>query len=210
MEKYIDNLKWRYATKLFDNTRKVSQEDLEKLLDSIRLSASSYGLQPYEIIVVEDSEIREKLKPAAWNQSQISDASHLIVFAAHTGLEEDYIQTYLENISNTRKIPTGSLSGLKSMLENSVLSWSKTQQAEWAAKQAYIALGNFLSAAASFQIDTCPMEGFDAAKFDEILDLSSKGLTATVIAPIGYRSEEDKTQFAPKVRKSNEQLFHFI
>ena len=210
MEHIIDNLKWRYATKLFDSREKVSPEKLETLLAGIQLSASSYGLQPYEVLVIEDQEIREKLKSAAWNQVQITDASHLIVFASYTHLNEQHVESYLNNISRTRALPIENLEGFRSMLENTVLKLSSEKQAIWAAKQAYIALGNFLSAAASLMIDTCPMEGFDAQSFDEILGLKEKGLTAAVIAPIGYRSKNDKMQHVPKVRKSKKQLFQFI
>lgn len=210
MNTYIENLNWRYATKIFDNSKKVSSEDLEKLMDSIQLSASSYGLQPYEVLVIENPEIREKLKPAAWNQSQITDASHLVVFASYTSIGENYINSYLENISTTRKVEMEDLNGFLEMLKNTVLKLTPEEQVLWSSKQSYLALGNLLSAAASYKIDTCPMEGFDAAKFDEILGLKEKGLTATVIAPIGYRSENDKTQHVAKVRKSNNQLFHLI
>lgn len=210
MDNYIENLNWRYATKIFDPSKKVSTEDLERLMDSIQLSASSYGLQPYEVIVIEDIEVREKLKPAAWNQSQITEGSHLIVFASSMALDEKYINSYLKNISHTRKIEMEDLNGFLQMLENTVLQLTPEEQATWAAKQSYLAMGNFLSAAANFKIDCCPMEGFDAAQFDEILNLKEKGLTTTVIAPIGYRSEKDKTQHAIKVRKSKEELFHLI
>lgn len=210
MNNYIESLNWRYATKQFDSTKKVLKEDLDKILESIQLSASSYGLQPYEILVIEDPAIREKLKDAAWNQTQITEASHLLVFASYTGIDENYISSYLSNISNTRKIPKENLAGFLEMLKNTVLKLSREEQAEWAAKQAYLALGNFLSAVANFRIDSCPMEGFSTEKFDEILELKDKGLTTTVIAPIGYRSENDKTQHVPKVRKSKKQLFHLI
>lgn len=210
MENYIDALNWRYATKIFDSSKKVSPEDLEKLMAGIQLSASSYGLQPYEVFIVEDAEVREKLKSVAWNQSQITDASHLLVFASYTGISEKHVEAYMKIISETRNVPIEELSGFRTMLHNTVLKLSNEDQAIWTAKQAYIALGNLLSAAANLKIDTCPMEGFNAEEFDNILGLKAKGLTTTVIAPIGYRSENDKTQFVPKVRKSKKQLFHLV
>lgn len=210
MNTYLENLNWRYATKMFDPSKKVSPQDLEKLLSSIQLTASSYGLQPYEVLVIENEAIREQLKPAAWNQTQITDASHLLVFASFTSLSEEYVQSYLQNISTTREVPLKNLNGFLEMLQNTVLQQASEDQATWAANQTYIAMGNLLSAAASYKIDTCPMEGFDAAKFDEILGLKEKGLTTTVIAPIGYRSELDNTQHAIKVRKSKKQLFHLL
>lgn len=210
MEKYLDALNWRYATKIFNSSKKVSAEDLEKLMAGIQLSASSYGLQPYEVFIIEDTQVREKLKSVAWNQSQITDASHLIVFASYTEISEEHVEAYLKIISETRNVPIEDLSGFRTMLHNTILKLNSKDQAIWTAKQAYIALGNLLSAAANMKIDTCPMEGFNAEEFDKLLGLKSKGLTTTVIAPIGYRSEQDKTQFAPKVRKSKKQLFHLV
>lgn len=209
-ENFIENLNWRYATKKFDSDKKLSPETVATVLDSIQLSASSYGLQPYEIFVIEDMETREKLKEVSWNQPQITDASHLLVFANYTSINESHINSYLENISRTRNISRDDLKGLEDMLKNTVLKLSPEEQTIWTANQAYIALGNFLSAAANLRIDTCPMEGFQAEKYDEILGLKEKGLTTAVIATMGYRSEEDSMQHAPKVRKNKEELFHLI
>ena len=207
---YIDDLNWRYATKKFDSEKKLSQEDLNTLLESIQLSASSYGLQPYEVIVVKDEEIREKLKAAAWNQTQITDASYLLVFANLKSVSENYVDTYLDNIAETRNLNRADLKGMEDMIKSTTLQLPADAQNTWAAKQAYIALGNLLSAAANLKIDTCPMEGFDAAKFDEILGLQDKNLTTAVIAPVGYRSEEDQYQHLTKVRKSKSDLIEII
>jgi nitroreductase len=210
MSTYIKDLEWRYATKKFDSTKKINSEDLDKLLKSVQLSASSYGMQPYKILVIEDPEIKENLKPAAWGQPQITDSSHLIVFANYKTIDEKYVDSYIENISEIRGIAIENLAGLKDKLIDSIVKLPAEAQNTWAQKQAYLALGNLLSAAASFKIDTCPMEGFDAGKFDEILGLQEKGLTTSVIATAGYRSEEDPAQDAKKVRKSKEQLFELI
>lgn len=207
---YNEDLNWRYATKKFDSEKKISQEDLNTLLESIQLTASSYGLQPYEVIVVKDQETREKLKAAAWNQTQITDASYVLVFANLRSVSEKYVDTYLNNIAETRDLKREDLQGMEDMIKNTTLQLSKQDQNDWAAKQAYIALGNLLSSAASMKIDTCPMEGFDAAKFDEILGLKNKNLTTAVIAPIGYRSEEDQYQHLAKVRKSKSDLIEII
>ncbi|MGA8853313.1 MAG: NAD(P)H-dependent oxidoreductase [Christiangramia sp.] len=207
---YIEDLNWRYATKKFDSEKEISQEDLNKLLESIQLSASSYGLQPYEVIVVKDEKIREKLKAAAWNQTQITDASYLLVFANLKSVSEAYVDTYLDNIAETRNLTRADLKGMEDMIKSTTLQLPADVQNTWAAKQAYIALGNLLSAAATMKIDTCPMEGFDAAKFDEILGLQDKNLTTAVIAPIGYRSEEDHYQHLAKVRKSKSDLIEII
>ncbi|SDR66324.1 Nitroreductase [Gillisia sp. Hel1_33_143] len=207
MKNYIENLNWRYATKQFDPTKKISQEELDFLLEAIQLSASSYGLQPYEIIVVDNAQIQEKLKAAAWNQSQLTDASHVLVFANMKSVDENYVDAYMDTIAKTRKLKVEDLSGFKDMIKNTILQLSDEDQVQWTAKQAYIALGNLLSAAANFKIDVCPMEGFSAEEFDEILGLKERNLTAAAIATVGFRSAEDQTQFAAKVRKSKEDLF---
>ena len=206
MTNYIENLNWRYATKKFDVSKKVSEENLNSLIEAVILSASSYGLQPYKIIVVTNPEIREKLKPAAWGQAQITDASHLIILANQTTFGEELVDTYITNVSATRNISAEGLKGYADFMKNSLTSLPDEKKAIWTAKQAYIALGNLLSAAADLKIDACPMEGFDAAQFDEILGLKEKGLTAAVLAPIGYRSNEDETQHHKKVRKSKENI----
>lgn len=204
---YIEQLKWRYATKKFDANKVLSEEDLEKLLDAIQLSASSYGLQPYEVLVIKDVETRKKLHPAAFEQPQILDASYLLVFAANTKIDEAYLDHYIDNIVETRQMKREDLSGMKDMIMNAVISQSDENKIEWAKKQAYIALGNLLSAAAHYQIDVCPMEGFDATQFNEILELKEKNLSTAVIATVGFRHKDDALQHADKVRKPKNELF---
>ncbi len=140
MNTYIENLNWRYATKLFDNSKSVSEEELNKILEAIQLSASSYGLQPYKILVVEDKELKEKLKLAAFNQPQLTDASHILIFANYTSIDENYINTYIENIAETRNTTSDNLKGFKNMLTGSILNLKSEDQNQWAAKQTYIAL----------------------------------------------------------------------
>ncbi|RAJ06192.1 NAD(P)H-dependent oxidoreductase [Arenibacter echinorum] len=210
MNSYIENLNWRYATKKFDASKKVSQKDLENLLEATSLSASSYGLQPYEILVVEDAVLRSKLQPAAWGQSQITEASHLIVLANQSTFGEELVDNYLDNVSETRGIPSNDLEGYSDFMKSKLMPLSESAKATWTARQTYIALGNLLSAAADLKIDTCPMEGFDSAQFNEMLGLSKKGLNAAVLVAIGYRSEEDKTQHYKKVRKTKENLITYI
>tara|TARA_R110002126_G_scaffold2056_9_gene12029 strand:+ start:4012 stop:4644 length:633 start_codon:yes stop_codon:yes gene_type:complete len=206
MNSYIENLNWRYATKKFDASKKVSKKDLENLLEATALSASSYGLQPYEILVVEDAALRNKLQPAAWGQSQITEASHLIVLANQSTFGEELVDDYLNNVSETRGIPSNDLQGYSDFMKSKLMPLSESAKATWTARQTYIALGNLLSAAADLKIDTCPMEGFDSAQFNEMLGLSKRGLNAAVIVAVGYRSKEDKTQHYKKVRKAKENL----
>lgn len=207
MNTFIENQNWRYATKKFDTSRKVSAEDLETLKEAIRLSPSSYGLQPYKVLIIEDAELREKLKLAAWGQTQITDASQLIVFANKTKLGITEIDSFLERVSKTRGIPLENIAGYGDFMKTKITSLSDDTKDIWTSKQTYLALANLLSAAAELKIDVSPMEGFEAEAFNEILGLEEKGLNAAVIAAIGYRHEEDLTQSYKKVRKSNEELF---
>jgi len=207
MNKYIENLHWRYATKNFNPEKKVSKDNLETLLEAIRLSASSYGLQPYEVMVIEDLEVRAKLKPLAFDQPQITDASCLLVFAYNTNVDEHYVDEFIKNNSETRNQPAEDFQDLKEMIQSSVLTFTEDAKHNWASRQVYIALGNLLSAAADLKIDVCPMEGFNATEFDEFLDLRSKNLKSVTLATVGYRSEADQLKDAKKVRKSKDELF---
>ncbi len=210
MNTVLEHRTWRYATKKFDTTKKVSDKDLETLLEATRLSASSYGLQPYHIFVISDQETKEKLKPASWEQSQITDASHIIVFANAANFGEELVDDFVENVSNTRNIPLDGLKGYSDFMKSKLLGLSPETKANWTARQAYIAFGNLMQAAAELKIDTCPIEGFESDKYNEILGLTDKNLNAVVVLAVGYRSEEDETQYLPKVRKSKEELFTLI
>lgn len=207
MSKFIEQQNWRYATKKFDNTRKISDSDLEILKEAIRLSTSSYGLQPYKVFIIENPEIREQLKPASWNQSQITDASHLIVFANYSQLDETILDKYIKRISSTREIPEENLKGYGDFMKDKILSLTTDRQSIWTSKQTYLALGNLLNAAAELQIDVTPMEGFEPLKYNEILNLTEQNLNASLVATIGYRHKEDSNQYVKKVRKSKEELF---
>jgi len=207
MSDFITNQNWRYATKKFDAAKKISTQDLNTLKEAIRLSSSSYGLQPYKVIIVENPELRAQLQPAAYGQAQVVDASHLIVFANETNVDDDTVNQYINRISETRGIPAESLAGFGDYMKGGINSMPQDVKNIWAAKQTYLALGNLLNAAAELKIDITPMEGFVPAKVNEILGLDKLNLNATLMATIGYRHEEDTTQHYKKVRKSNEELF---
>ena len=207
MSKFIENQNWRYATKKFDATKKIASEELEILKEAIRLSTSSYGLQPYKVFIIEDQAIREQLKPASWNQSQITEASQLIVFANYSNLDESTIDNYITRISNTREIPAENLQGYGDFMKSKILGLTPEQQAIWTSKQTYLALGNLINAAAELKIDVTPMEGFEPEKYNAILKLNELNLNAALVATIGYRHEEDTNQHVKKVRKSKEELF---
>ena len=207
---FIKSLNWRYATKKFDPNKKVSSQNLEIIKEAIRLSASSYGLQLYKVLVIEDPEIREKLKPASWGQSQITDASHLFVFCNYADVTEGHIDEYIDLKAEIQGLEKEGLKNYGDMMKGSMSGLTQEQKGLWTAKQTYIALGNLLAVCSLMHIDACPMEGFEAAKYNEILGLTEKGLNAAVIATVGYRSDEDKTQYLKKVRKASETLFETI
>jgi nitroreductase len=207
MSNFLTDANWRYATKKFDATKKVSNEDIDFLKEAIRLSASSYGLQPYKVIFVENPEVRAQLQPAAWGQSQIVDAAHLLVFANITDFGNTEIDAYINNVAVTRGLPIDALQGYSDFMKSKITTLPVENKNVWTSKQTYIALSNLLNAAAELKIDVTPMEGFDADKFNEILGLEALGLNASLVATVGYRHSEDDTQNYAKVRKSNEELF---
>lgn len=207
MSTLLDNLNWRYATKKFDATKKISSEDLNTLKEAVRLAASSYGLQPYKVVVVENPEIREQLKAAAYGQTQITDSSQLFIFANDLNAGAESVDAYIKNISETRGVPADALAGFADMMKGTIANLSQDAKNIWTAKQTYIALGTLLAAAAELKIDATPMEGFNPAAFNEILGFDKLGLNASVIATVGYRHGEDDTQHYKKVRKSHEELF---
>ena len=207
MTQFIKDANWRYATKKFDANKKVSTTDLETLKEAIRLSASSYGLQPYKILIIENPEVRAQLQPVSWGQSQIVDASHLLVFANITNFGETEIDNYINNVATTRSLPMDALQGYSDFMKSKIVSLPEHTKNSWTSKQTYLALGNLLNAAAELKIDVTPMEGFEPEKYNEILGLDKLGLNASLVATIGYRHEEDTTQHYAKVRKSKEELF---
>lgn len=210
MSKFIEHQNWRYATKKFNADKKIEPAELEILKEAIRLATSSYGLQPYKVLFIENPSVREKLQPASWGQSQIVEASHLIVFANYTKVDDTHIDEYIQNIAETRSIPTENLQGYGDFMKSKITSLPSDAQSIWTAKQTYLALGNLINAAAELKIDVTPMEGFEPEKYNEILGLTEKGLNASLVATIGYRHEEDATQHLPKVRKSIDELFETI
>lgn len=207
MNTVINNLNWRYATKKYDATRKISNEDLSTIKEAMRLSASAFGLQPYKIFIVGNQELKAKLQPAANGQSPIVDASHIVIFASKTNIGDADIDSYGKNIVETREIPAERIEGFVNHMKSNLSSLSLETRNDWASKQTYIALANLLNAASELKIDATPMEGFNPAKINEVLGLDELGLNTSVIAALGYRHEEDATQHYKKVRKSNEELF---
>ena len=207
-EQLLSRLNWRYATKQFDTSRKISPSDWATLEDALLLTPSGGGLQPWKFIVVTDPALRVRLTPASYGQAQINDASHLIVFAAKQNFSEADVDAHLKNLAQIQGAPLEALAPLRGMLVGSVVkAMDENTRNAWARNQAYIALGNLLNSAALLGIDVCPMEGFDRAQYDEILGLKAQGLASAVIATLGYRLPTDKYANAPKVRFPKEQVF---
>jgi nitroreductase/dihydropteridine reductase len=198
----IDNLKWRYAVKRM-NGQKVPQQKIDIILEATRLSASSGGLQPYKVIVIENEDVKKQLQPAAYNQPQITEASHLLIFAAYEDVTEAHIDTFINLQAVTKNITIESLAGFREVLSNHIITRTAEANFNWAARQAYIALGTAIIAAATEKVDATPMEGFNPDAFDEILKLKEQGLKSVAMLVLGYRDEaNDYLMNATKVRKS--------
>jgi len=206
MNQIIEALNWRYAVKKFD-TKKIPQEKLNTLLESLRLTPSSLGLQAWKFIIVENKEIRKQLLPASMNQQQILDASHLLVLARNKDLSDFDVKKWTDFLALERNMEDDKRDGFHQM----ILGYLNGQEEEsieiWLDKQLYIALGSLMTVCALEGIDSCPMEGFNRQQYDDILKLEEKGLKSVVVCPIGYRSEEDPYQHQVKVRYPKEDVF---
>jgi nitroreductase len=197
----LRQLRWRYATKRFDATQKISADDWRTLEEALILTPSSFGLQPWRFVVITDQRMKKRLVDASWNQRQLADASHAVVFAARHNLSAEDIDKYVRRVATVRGVTETSLDGFRKMMVGSLLTpKSGFAVNEWAAKQVYIALGNFMTSAAMLGIDVCPMEGIEPAKYDQILGLKSDGFATVVVATAGYRVADDPYARHPKVR----------
>lgn len=203
--KLLEALNWRYAVNHFSRD-KLSTEKLKTLLEAVRLSPSSYGLQPYKIIVIESPELRRELLPYSFAQDKVLNSSHLLIFAAHTNIGEHTVDNYIEQVALMQQTSNQQLSGFSNQMKQALNSMDDQQKQAWAHQQAYIALGNLLTSAAMMKIDTCPMAGFNQQGYDEVLKLKEQGLTSTVICPVGIRHPDDKQGQRPKVRFPFQQL----
>jgi nitroreductase / dihydropteridine reductase len=203
----IQALNWRYAAKRM-NGQKVPQEKIENILEATRLAPSSMGLQPYTVLVIEDEDLRKQIKRVANNQPQIVEGSHLLVFAAWDNITELQINEYINNTAETRGVTLDSLSGFKNALLGIANRNTQEQNFQWSARQAYIAFGTAIAAAATQKVDATPMEGFNAAALDELLNLKEKGLRSVTLLPLGYRdAENDWLANQKKVRREKEEFF---
>jgi nitroreductase len=203
----IEALRWRYAVKRFDSSKQISESDKESLLESIILSPSSYGLQPFKVFIIENKGMRNKLQAAAMNQSQITDASLVLVFAAQKSIDKKDIDAYMANITKTRNVDRPAVDGFGNYILSSVEKLSPSEIEHWNKKQCYIALGHLMQTAAELKIDSTPMEGFNPLEVDQLLNLDELNLNSTLICTLGFRHTSDETQHNKKVRKAKEDLF---
>lgn len=209
--KYLESLNWRYAVKRM-NGEKIPSDKLNNILEAISLAPSSMGLQPFHVTVIEDGELRKKLHPAIYNQPQVVEGAAVLVFSAWNSFTEAQVNDYMQNVASTRNQKMEDLKGFHDMLLNIIKSRSQEDLKQWAARQAYIAMGVGITAAAMERVDSTPMEGFIPEKVDEILGLTEKGLHSVVILTLGYRDEStDYLANAKKVRRSKDQFFtHYV
>ncbi len=199
----IDSLKWRYATKEFDTTKKLSEEQIDTLLKAGNLTATSFGLQPSKIVLVETPSIREELVKYSWGQKQVSEASHLLVITVNTDTTEEHVEKYVKDMVEQRGITEESLVGMSKMVKGFLGGMNDAQRKTWADHQAYIVLGNLLTVCAIEEIDSCPLAGFQPDKYDEILGLKELGQTSVLVLPVGFRLDSDKYASLAKVRMSD-------
>lgn len=210
-EYLLDQLKWRYAVKKFDATKKIPNSVWHALEQSLVLSPSSFGLQPWKFFIIQNPEIRQQLLPHSWGQKQVVDASHLIVLAIKKDVNEIDVDRYIERMAQVQQVPVENLAKfadvVKNFLQNPPFPFEVNN---WSAKQVYIALGFFMTSAAILEIDTCPMEGFIPSEYDRILGLTEKGYSAVVVCPAGYRAADDQSAERPKVRFSMEDVIEYL
>lgn len=197
----IDSLNWRYATKKFDSTRKLSKSQINLLKKAFNLTASSYGLQPVKLIVISNQKIKNSLLKSSMNQLQVIQCSHLLIICIESNINKSYIESYFKRVIDIRKTDPIVLESFKESIINEFNDMSNTSIINWSINQAYLALGNLMTVCSVEGIDSCPMEGFLPEKYDEILDLKSKNLKSVLVLPVGYRSVNDQFSSFKKVRK---------
>ncbi|WP_152287968.1 NAD(P)H-dependent oxidoreductase [Flavicella marina] len=202
----IKSLQWRYATKKFDASEKLNADQINTLKEAFNLTATSFGLQPIKLIVIENKELRETLVPHAYDQRQIADASHLLILCIQKNISVEDVENYFHLVKNIRNTPDEILNPFKAYLIDTVSKNTKEELQQAAKSQAYIALGNLLTVCATLQIDSCPMEGFMPEKFDEVLELEKLNLQSVLLLPVGKRAEDDYMASLKKVRKPIENM----
>jgi nitroreductase len=207
----LNALEWRYATKAFDATKKIPAEVWHALERSLVLTPTSYGLQPYKFLVVQDAGKRAALQLHSWGQKQVVEASHYIVFLARTEMKEADVDRFIKRAVAVRQLPADALNAYRGMMIGDVVHGPRGKAAhEWAARQAYIALGNLMTCAAMLRVDACPMEGLVPSEYDKILNLEGSGYTTVMACALGYRTSSDKHASLAKVRYETKDLIHHV
>ena len=206
----IEDWNWRYATKKFDPNKKLNQDQLDKLKEAVRLAPTSYGLQAFKVFIIEQKDLREKLKPVSWNQSQITDASHLFVFATYTKIDRDYINDFVKLRAAEQGKKVDEVQAYGDFILGKLEGKSEEEIAAWTGKQSYIAMSQLLTACANLRIDACPMEGFDAEAYDDLLNLKERNLHTAALVTVGFRSQDDHYADLKKVRLPEEELFETL
>lgn len=206
-----DLSEFRYATKRFESSKKVSEGDWKLLEESLRLSPSSYGLQPWKFLIVQNPEVRQKLRAASWNQSQVTDCSHYVVLTTLKKVTETYVQKFIKSTATTRGLAVENLKGYEDMMIGDLVKGPRAQViSAWSQRQAYIAMGNLMNTAAFLHIDTCPLEGLDPAQYDQILNLSATEYSTVAAVAVGYRHAEDTYATNKKVRFASSEVIQWI
>ena len=207
----LAQLQWRYAVKKFDQSKKIPAEVWDVLEQSLILAPSSFGLQPWKFFVVDNPALRQELLANSWNQAQVVEASHLLVLAIKKEMGDAEVDRYIQDMSAKRNVPIDGLAGLTKMVKGFMANPDKGFTTdEWAIRQVYIAIGQFMTSAAMLGVDTCPMEGFNPAKYDEILGLTGQGYASVLVCPAGYRADDDKYAVMPKVRYDRSEVIGHI
>lgn len=206
----IESLNWRYATKEFDSSKQVSKEDLETITESLRLTASSFGLQPWKFLIISNQEVKNSLLEHSWGQKQVTDCSHHIVFCHPSKFDDKDVDAFIADTAETRGQSLEDLKGYEQVMKGFLSHLDEDKKRIWMKDQVYIALGNLLTTCALMKIDACPMEGIVQAKYDEVLGLKEKGLMAAVACPIGYRKDSDKYASAPKIRFPKSEVIEYL
>lgn len=206
----IESLQWRYATKIFNERKIIDQDKIDSICEAFNLTATSYGLQPIKLLVLQNKKIQKQLLPIAFNQVQVSTASHILIVCIENNIDADFIASYFKYIKNKRKEGHDEINAYQEVLNSRFEVKTKEEIQLWAVKQAYLALGNLLTVCAMEKIDSCPMEGFIPQQLDELLGLNNKGISSVLLLPIGYRSDSDLTASATKVRRPLQESIEHI
>ncbi len=202
----IESLEWRYAVKKFDENKSLSETQINTLKEAFNLTATSYGLQPIKMVVIQNKEIQHQLVEHSWNQPQVAQASHVLVLCIPKEYSITDIENYFSLVKDIRNTPDEILEPFKTMLISSIGAKTQEELLVWNKNQAYIALGNLMTVAANEQIDSCPMEGFIPEKYDEILGLDNHNLTSVLVLPVGFRAEDDYMKDLKKIRRKTEDV----